>query len=118
LYAFFYSVVLFLFAGGINARDAMPEGGILRVTTCVESSGTEPRRSGDWVRLSVQDSGKGISEDVRSRIFEPFFSTREGGTGLGLAVVRQTVETYGGTIEVRSKAGEGTRFDIRWPITP
>jgi signal transduction histidine kinase len=68
------------------------------------------------VVLSVQDNGKGISEDIRSRIFEPFFSTREGGTGLGLAVVQQIVESYAGTIEVQSRPGEGARFDIRWPI--
>ena len=98
----------------LNARDAMPQGGALHVETCLEPASGEGGRA--KVRLSVQDSGKGMSDDVRGRIFEPFFSTREGGTGLGLAVVQQIVESYGGTIEVNSRPGEGSRFDIRWPI--
>jgi PAS domain S-box-containing protein len=101
----------------LNARDAMPEGGTLRVCTSMETSGHGPGEKSRWIRLSVQDTGQGISEDVRSHIFEPFFSTREGGTGLGLAVVQQIVETFGGKIEVHSKAGQGSRFDIRWPTT-
>jgi PAS domain S-box-containing protein len=97
----------------LNARDAMPQGGTLHVMTAVEPAGetTRPR-----VQMSVADSGKGMSEEVRGRIFEPFFSTREGGTGLGLAVVQQIVESYGGTITVDSRPGEGARFDIRWPM--
>ncbi len=102
----------------LNARDAIPEGGTLRVSTRVESAATPTGGPRGWVCLSVQDSGKGMSEEVRSRIFEPFFSTREGGTGLGLAVVQQIVEAFGGTIEVQSKPGEGARFDVRWPIAP
>jgi PAS domain S-box-containing protein len=93
----------------LNARDAMPLGGTLRLGTCAE-----PSRG--FVRLSVQDSGKGISEEDRSHIFEPFFTTREDGTGLGLAVVQQIVEAFGGTIDVQSKPGEGTRFDVCWPV--
>jgi PAS domain S-box-containing protein len=130
----------------LNARDAMPQGGTLSVSTCVEApasselpladrrlqneEGDGPRPSSSakvqsaianlpadrCVRLSVEDSGKGISDEVRERIFEPFFSTREGGTGLGLAVVQQIVESYGGSIEVHSRPGEGSRFDIRWPL--
>jgi PAS domain S-box-containing protein len=99
----------------LNARDAMPQGGALRVITRVEPAGSEGSRA--FVRLSVEDSGKGMSEDVRGRIFEPFFSTREGGTGLGLAVVQQIVETFGGSIEVHSSPGKGARFDIRWPVS-
>jgi PAS domain S-box-containing protein len=100
----------------LNARDAMPEGGILCVSTRVEPASGEGSEPSARVRLSVQDSGKGISEEMRSRIFEPFFSTREGGIGLGLAVVQQIVESFSGTIEVHSKAGEGARFDILWPM--
>jgi PAS domain S-box-containing protein len=102
----------------LNARDAMPEGGTLRVCTRVQSPGNETRNTRAWVCLSVEDSGTGISEEVRNRIFEPYFSTREGGTGLGLAVVQQIVEAFGGTIEVYSKQGEGARFDVRWPLAP
>jgi PAS domain S-box-containing protein len=100
----------------LNARDAMMEGGTLRVSTAREADDKNTENRSTRVRLSVQDSGKGISEDVRKHIFEPFFSTREGGTGLGLAVVQQIVESFGGTIEVHSKQGVGARFDIWWPL--
>ncbi len=107
----------------LNARDAMPGGGTLRVTTACEPTGpwdlNAPKASDGaakgWVRLSVADSGQGMSADLRGRIFEPFFSTKEGGTGLGLAVVQQIVESYGGRIEVHSEPNQGARFDIRWP---
>jgi signal transduction histidine kinase len=106
----------------LNARDAMPRGGVLRVTTQAETSappnGAVPGRTPAErrVRLAVEDTGQGISEELRGRIFEPFFSTKDGGTGLGLAVVQQIVESYGGRIEVQSKAGQGSRFDIHWPV--
>jgi PAS domain S-box-containing protein len=107
----------------LNARDAMPQGGTLHVSTCVEmpavngaGSPRGPAVPQPRVRLSVEDSGKGMTAEVRGRIFEPFFSTREGGTGLGLAVVQQIVESYGGSIEVHSRPGEGSRFDVRWPL--
>jgi PAS domain S-box-containing protein len=98
----------------LNARDAMPDGGRLAVRTepVRESvAGSGPR----WVRLSVEDSGEGMPADAQGRIFAPFFSTKEHGTGLGLAVVQQIVESYGGRIEVHSQPGEGTRFDV-WLI--
>jgi PAS domain S-box-containing protein len=106
----------------LNARDAMPHGGVLRVTTSREAVSVAegagngitsmPRRI---VRLRVEDTGQGMSDELRGRIFEPFFSTKESGTGLGLAVVQQIVESYGGTIEVGSVPGKGSRFDICWP---
>jgi PAS domain S-box-containing protein len=101
----------------LNARDAMPQGG--RLLICTEAAATPPAgasgRLGGWVRLSVEDEGVGISEQVQSRIFEAFFSTKERGTGLGLAVVQQIVETAGGRVEVRSQPGRGARFDVWWP---
>lgn len=90
----------------LNARDAMPNGGTLRVSAVSESSAV-------WLR--VEDTGLGMTEEVRGRIFEPFFSTKEGGTGLGLAVVQQIVESNGARIEVDSAPGQGSRFTIRWP---
>jgi PAS domain S-box-containing protein len=90
----------------LNARDAMPNGGTLRVGAAWDDGA---------VRLSVEDTGQGMNDDLRGRIFEPFFSTKDGGTGLGLAVVQQIVESYGGTIEVTSTPGLGSRFTIRWP---
>ncbi len=93
----------------LNARDAMPAGGRLRVQTAVGGE------AADWVRLSVQDEGDGITEQVRDRMFDAFFTTKENGTGLGLAVVQQLVEGFGGRIEVSTEAGRGARFDVWLP---
>jgi PAS domain S-box-containing protein len=92
-----------------NARDAMPQGGRLTVQT-----GTE----GEWVRLTVADTGEGMTEAIRAHIFDLFFTTKERGSGLGLAVVKQIVEGFGGRIEVASRPGEGTRFDVWLPGAP
>jgi PAS domain S-box-containing protein len=91
----------------LNARDAMPEGGRLQVRAVAENGG---------VVLEVQDSGQGMPEEVQRRIFEPFYSTKETGTGLGLAVVQQIVESSQGTVSVESEVGQGSRFTIRWPV--
>jgi PAS domain S-box-containing protein len=99
----------------INARDAMTHGGTLTIRTDV----TPPpgrAENGKWVRLSIQDTGHGMEENVRARIFEPFFSTKERGTGLGLVVVEQIVKEYGGRIDVWSQPGQGTRIDV-WFIS-
>jgi PAS domain S-box-containing protein len=99
----------------LNARDAMPGGGTLRVTCGKEPPAGGGNGARPVVRLSVEDTGQGISDELRGRIFEPYFSTKDGGTGLGLAVVQQIVESYGGTIAVNSAPGSGSHFDIRWP---
>ena len=100
----------------LNARDAMPGGGRLRVQTETVAHPGEP--GAPWVRLSVADDGCGIPDDLKNRIFEPFFSTKERGTGLGLAVVRQIVEGCGGRVEVQSQLGRGSRFDVWLPTRP
>jgi signal transduction histidine kinase len=96
----------------VNARDAMPGGGTLRLETAFEpGDGQKPE-----VRITVADSGTGIPEAIRARIFEPDFSTKEDrGTGLGLATVDAIVRRAGGTIAVESEVGRGSRFDIRLP---
>jgi PAS domain S-box-containing protein len=91
----------------LNGRDAMPEGGRLTLRSRFQQG---------QVCLSVEDSGHGMSEEVRRRVFEPFFSTRERGTGLGLAVVHEVVTGFGGRIEVQSEPGRGTRFDVWLPL--
>jgi CheY-like chemotaxis protein len=69
------------------------------------------------MRLSVEDNGAGIPKEIQSRIFEPYFSTKkEKGTGLGLAVVREIVELFGGAIVVDSKLEVGTRISVYWPL--
>ena len=106
-----------------NARDAMAEGGTLRlaVSSAKPGLGTMPSSSGaapgDHVRITVLDSGTGMDEATRARIFEPFFTTKERGrgTGLGLASVFGIVSQSQGSIEVASEPGEGTRFDLFFP---
>jgi len=98
----------------VNARDAMPSGGVLTL-----SLATEPGKEGeaDTVLLTVADSGTGMSEAVQRRIFEPFFTTKPtgSGTGLGLAMVYGFVQQSGGMIDVESRPGAGTRFLLRFP---
>jgi PAS domain S-box-containing protein len=93
----------------LNAVDAMPKGGSMTLET---------RQDGDWVVLTITDSGGGIPPDVRRRIFEPFFTTKDTGTGLGLSIVSGIVSSYGGTIDVDSEPGVGTTFTIRLPAAP
>jgi CheY-like chemotaxis protein len=103
-----------------NANDAMPEGGILRMTTenvtiegPTESVDGEPV-SNDYVRVSISDTGHGMSPQVLERIFDPFFTTKEigKGTGLGLYTAYTTVQNHGGQITCKSVPGEGTTFEV------
>ena len=93
----------------LNAIDAMPRGGILRIRT----------RLGDHRHavITVADTGMGMSEEVRKKVFDPFFTTKgEEGTGLGLSVSHSIVERHGGDLKVDSRPGEGTTFTITLPI--
>jgi signal transduction histidine kinase/FixJ family two-component response regulator len=91
----------------LNAYDAMPEGGELRISA---------RRAGDMVEIFVQDTGPGVSEENRSRIFEPFVSTKEGGTGLGLTVSYGIIAAHGGSLDLISDHSPGARFRVTIPI--
>ena len=93
----------------VNAIQAMPDGGTLTLRTA---------HDGTHVRLTVEDSGVGMAEEVRGQIFVPFFTTKEvgQGTGLGLSVVHGIVTAHGGTIQVESRPEQGSRFEIRLPL--
>ena len=106
----------------INARDAMPNGGALCVSVCREPQAgrfdsDEENRQPDLVRLSVSDTGEGMSPEVRQRIFEPFFTTKPvgHGTGLGLAIIHGIVQDHGGHIDVHSEVGRGSVVSISLP---
>ena len=109
----------------VNARDAMPRGGRLTISTSVEQFGLPQSRRhaearpGDFVCLSVGDSGTGIAPTDLPRIFEPFFTTKEvgKGTGLGLATVYGIVKQHQGWIDVASELGVGTTFRIYLPVS-
>jgi two-component system, cell cycle sensor histidine kinase and response regulator CckA len=107
----------------VNARDAMPTGGKLTIETAVTDLDhpplyhISPLAPGAYVRLSVADSGCGMTPEVQAHMFEPFFTTKEEGkgTGVGLATVFGIVTQGGGGLDVTSKTGEGTRFDVYLP---
>ena len=91
----------------VNARQAMPRGGKVVVGA--------DRASDGRVTLTVEDTGRGMSADVRGRIFSPFFTTKENGTGLGLPVTRKIVEEHDGSLDLESEENVGTRFTLRLP---
>jgi len=107
----------------INARDAMPTGGALTIKTANVSLGPDYAADhielppGDYVMVAVQDTGVGMTDQVKEHLFEPFFTTKEvgKGTGLGLAMVYGVVRQFGGDIDVQSAPGEGALFRIYLP---
>jgi PAS domain S-box-containing protein len=106
----------------VNARDAMPDGGRLAISTsnatlARDEPGDGGRRAGQWVQLTVADAGTGLSPEARAHLFEPFFTTKPvgKGTGLGLATVYGIVQQNGGHLSVESEAGRGTSVRVCLP---
>ncbi|MEX2607984.1 MAG: ATP-binding protein [Kiritimatiellia bacterium] len=106
----------------VNARDAMPRSGRLYIETAIETVSAEPvtaeaMEPGEYVRLSMRDTGYGMEPDVMEHAFEPFFTTKESGqgTGLGLSTVYAIIQQYKGVIRLNSEPGEGTEFIIFLP---
>jgi signal transduction histidine kinase/DNA-binding NarL/FixJ family response regulator len=97
----------------VNAFHAMPQGGKIKITMrCVNNWGE------DFLRVDLADTGCGIPEENLKKVFDPFFTTKErgAGTGLGLFICRRIIENYQGSLELRSKVGEGTTFTIKLPV--
>ncbi len=90
----------------INAQQATPAGGTITMQ-CIEKT--------DAIVVSVSDTGAGIAPEARERIFRPFFSTKQGGTGLGLSLTQRIIQEHGGTLTFESEIGKGTTFVVRLP---
>jgi two-component system cell cycle sensor histidine kinase/response regulator CckA len=107
----------------LNARDAIAGSGRIEITTANVAFGDDEHaapaghRPGEWVRLSVHDTGRGMSAEVMKHIFEPFFTTKDaaGGSGLGLATVEGIAAQNGGFVDVASRPGEGSTFSVYLP---
>jgi len=105
----------------LNACDAMLDGGVLTIETAIAHAWRRPIASmppGPYARLKVTDNGCGMPADVTPRIFDPSFTTKENGTGLGLHSVAVTVEQLQGTISVESAPRRGTAVTIMLPLPP
>jgi signal transduction histidine kinase len=93
----------------INSLEAMPNGGTLTI------SAVEDTDQG-IMHLTIADSGSGIAEDVQAKVFDPYFSTKETGIGLGLAITKKTIEDHGGKITLKSMVNQGTTICVELPL--
>jgi two-component system, cell cycle sensor histidine kinase and response regulator CckA len=104
----------------INADQAMPEGGIIKVNLTnklIKEEDTLPLKEGKYVKITIEDNGLGIAKKHLSRIFDPYFTTKQKGSGLGLATTFSIIEKHNGYIMVDSKLGSGTTFSVYLPAT-
>ena len=100
----------------LNAKQAMPGGGVIDVRAeNVLLEGDQEHRSGAHVRISISDYGSGIAADILPRIFDPYFTTKPSGSGLGLATAYAIVSKHGGRLSVESTYGKGTAFIVELP---
>jgi len=93
----------------LNAQGAMPSGGHIEVVLSYDTDAAA-------IRMEVKDDGPGIPEEIQKKIFQPFFTTRTDGSGLGLATCLKNVQYHGGSIDVNSKVGQGTTFIVAIPL--
>jgi PAS domain S-box-containing protein len=100
----------------INADQAMTEGGIIKISASVVE-GQGEGRSGRFLRIQVSDTGKGIEEENIGKVFDPYFTTKKEGSGLGLASVYSIIRNHDGYVELESRPGAGTTFSIYLPVT-
>lgn len=90
-----------------NAAEAMPEGGLMIVRLETE---------GDFFKLSVRDNGTGMSEETAEKMFDPFYTTKQTGTGLGMLQIKRAMEAHSGTIEIKTRLGKGTTVTLKAPL--
>jgi PAS domain S-box-containing protein len=102
-----YQAFLNIFKNAIEALESKPEGGEIRVVT---------RARDHWIEVKISDNGPGIEQNLISKIFQTFFTTKSRGTGLGLSIVQQIVESHDGEVKVKSKLAKGTNFYVRLPV--
>jgi two-component system sensor histidine kinase HydH len=96
----------------VNAIQAMPHaGGAVRIRATVLET-----EAGRYARVDVADNGPGMTQEIAARVFEPFFTTRAAGTGLGLPVVKRIVEAHRGRVELRTQPGSGAVFSVDLPL--
>jgi signal transduction histidine kinase len=95
----------------LNAAEAMPRGGVLRLSAAVEDYEDDPH-----LVLAIRDNGQGMTSDQIDNLFAPFLTYKESGTGIGLAIVKKIMENHQGKVQVESKVGQGTRFKLLFPI--
>jgi CheY-like chemotaxis protein/anti-sigma regulatory factor (Ser/Thr protein kinase) len=103
-----------------NSKQSLPEGGVIRIQAeniILEENNTISLTTGKYVKISIKDSGVGISEENISKIFDPYFTTRQGGKGIGLAVVYSIVKKHNGHISVVSTLGVGTTVVLYFPAS-
>jgi signal transduction histidine kinase len=96
----------------LNAADAMPDGGVLRLSAAVEEAGGE-----NHLVLAVRDNGQGMTPEQVANLFAPFLTYKDSGTGIGLAIVKKIMENHQGKVEVESKIDQGSKFKLLFPIT-
>jgi len=100
-----------------NAIDAMPNGGLLTIKTR-QVPPQQPSQNGEWLEISISDTGIGITEETKKRIFDPFFTTKKigEGTGLGLAICDKIVKEHSGKLDIQSEVGRGSTFSVLLPV--
>ena len=105
----------------INADQAMPDGGIVRIcgeNVAIGADSDLPLQAGAYIRVSIDDDGVGIPQEYLGQVFDPYFTTKQGGSGLGLAAAYSIVKKHDGHIVAESEVGVGTTFRIYLPASP
>ncbi len=101
----------------VNARDAMPDGGVIRITTTMAAGERQMGKDRDYIRVRVCDNGTGMTKQVIRNMFNPYFTTKgDRGTGLGVPQVQALMQQIGGYVAVDSLVGKGTTFDLYFPV--